>query len=659
MKKVFNLVKKRKGSSQSSGDDRSTGGGGHQDAMSVGGRRSSITSSATATSSVLQFQRSDNPRPPSSVSQTGLGGAKYNIDTGNGRDKSLTKLHIAVWNENVDKVKKYVKQGFQPEGDLGGQPQPQKRFRSLLGKDESLINNRDRYARTPLHICASNGNEAILWQLLSHGSDVHAKDSDGATPLHRAMDAGHDDTARMILDRGCSLDVADVDGDTAVHLAVRRSNNELLAVLLRKGANPDLKNGLGECPLHEATRLGLVPAAQLLMRGGSEVNIPGPSGLTPLMMASANPNLNVIIDTLLNYEADPMVSDDQGRNALDHAADFEVRRILQRFIEDTRHRPGSEENHSFDDHQDPDNFNKLPPIVDQDDPYSVPFGMDDNQPVYNEAVGHTPVALSDLSSWEDSEDEDLLPEAGNGGLSKMKQSPGIMDLSKFIMQSDDEDAGVILIGGFIKQNEAIKHDIKEDKIYDSVENIPDQKVVKPTPLIEDDLPMPTEPDLINEAVAGHDDDEDDDWDSSPPLSIDLPAEQVPDDDNDSPSLPVSKAKNESPTVVIGTKLHISEKPAASVVPSLFLKKLNQQEASRALEQPKSLDMEKPISSRRRGSRKSRSLRSTHLSVMSRSIVKSIDIGEATDLSKPASAIIDVTDDDSSSITPPSRQGMST
>ena len=76
------------------------------------------------------------------------------LDTSKCKDKSLTKLHIAVIREDVEKVKKYVKRG---QEDVNQQV-PQKRFKSLLSKEENLVNVRDRYARTPLHLCATNGN---------------------------------------------------------------------------------------------------------------------------------------------------------------------------------------------------------------------------------------------------------------------------------------------------------------------------------------------------------------------------------------------------------------------------------------------------------------------------------------------------------------------
>lgn len=169
------MVKKRQKSSQSSGDDRSTGGG----------AASRLSFASGATSPILQCQRSGTS--PS---------LKYNCFTDDGKDKSLSKLHVAVCKEDVDKVKKYVKKGFDQDSrsasaGSGSEKTPNKtqKLKRLLGKEDNLVNTRDRYARTPLHLCASNGNESILWQLLSHGADVHAKDCDGATPLHRAIDA--------------------------------------------------------------------------------------------------------------------------------------------------------------------------------------------------------------------------------------------------------------------------------------------------------------------------------------------------------------------------------------------------------------------------------------------------------------------------------------
>ena len=79
----------------------------------------------------------------------------YFSDTTKCKDKSLTKLHIAVIKEDVEKVKKYVKRG---QEDGNQQELPKKRFKSLLNKEENLVNVRDRYARTPLHLCATNGN---------------------------------------------------------------------------------------------------------------------------------------------------------------------------------------------------------------------------------------------------------------------------------------------------------------------------------------------------------------------------------------------------------------------------------------------------------------------------------------------------------------------
>ena len=64
-----------------------------------------------------------------------------------------------------------------------------------------MVNSKDKHNRTPLHLSASNGNDAIFWQLLSHGAVIDVKDDQGATPLHRAVDGGNNEVCRLLLDR--------------------------------------------------------------------------------------------------------------------------------------------------------------------------------------------------------------------------------------------------------------------------------------------------------------------------------------------------------------------------------------------------------------------------------------------------------------------------
>ena len=47
------------------------------------------------------------------------------------------------------------------------------------------VNVEDDHGRTPLHLCATLGNEPIFWQLISHGANISKQDDLGSTALHR------------------------------------------------------------------------------------------------------------------------------------------------------------------------------------------------------------------------------------------------------------------------------------------------------------------------------------------------------------------------------------------------------------------------------------------------------------------------------------------
>ena len=134
MKKVLNLVKKRQSSSHSSTPEgsRST----HNLSASF---RASITT--VDTSSIIPLQS-----PSKSLGDVSLKTKYNNFTNEKSKDKSLSKLHLAVCNENLAKVKKYVNRRFDPDlQDPNPESSKTKRRKSLLSKEENLVNRYDLF----------------------------------------------------------------------------------------------------------------------------------------------------------------------------------------------------------------------------------------------------------------------------------------------------------------------------------------------------------------------------------------------------------------------------------------------------------------------------------------------------------------------------------
>lgn len=81
--------------------------------------------------------------------------------------------------------------GFAVNGNASG-------LRLLLDGDPSLVNARDEFEYTPLHLAADRGHLDIVRLLLSRGADVNLKDQDGDTALEIATVAKHDPIVQAI-----------------------------------------------------------------------------------------------------------------------------------------------------------------------------------------------------------------------------------------------------------------------------------------------------------------------------------------------------------------------------------------------------------------------------------------------------------------------------
>ena len=84
----------------------------------------------------------------------------YHVDL-SGKDKTVTKLHKAAWQGNLEKLKVNMRK-----------------------IDIDVI---DKNNRTPLHLAAAQGHANIVWFLLGNKANMNICDKEGKTPFLKVM----------------------------------------------------------------------------------------------------------------------------------------------------------------------------------------------------------------------------------------------------------------------------------------------------------------------------------------------------------------------------------------------------------------------------------------------------------------------------------------
>ncbi|RSL54066.1 hypothetical protein CEP54_010073 [Fusarium duplospermum] len=128
--------------------------------------------------------------------------------------------------------------------------------------DQSCINWKDRYGRTPLSWAICNGQVEVVAYLLGTGLvDSEPRDSRSRTPLHLAAEKGHPDSMILLLMGGdVNVNTCDDEGDTPLHLAVEEGHEAVVKILLDYGADLNIYNKAEVRPL---TRAAIIWATQI------------------------------------------------------------------------------------------------------------------------------------------------------------------------------------------------------------------------------------------------------------------------------------------------------------------------------------------------------------------------------------------------------------
>ncbi|XP_069689853.1 ankyrin repeat domain-containing protein 26-like isoform X3 [Periplaneta americana] len=215
----------------------------------------------------------------------------YHVDL-SGKDKTITKLHKAAWQGNLEKLKVNMKK-----------------------IDIDVV---DRLNRTPLHLAAAQGHANVVWFLLGNKANFNICDNEGKTPFLKAIECGHKETIQIMLERGVDINTIDYSGNSGLHIAAKQGFYEIASMLLKQGANFESSNNLGEFPLHIATVAEHKDLVELLLRYGSSVNIVDRDNRSPLMFAAKCGSMT-LVQLFLEYGAQRAVMDSNDWTAEDYA----------------------------------------------------------------------------------------------------------------------------------------------------------------------------------------------------------------------------------------------------------------------------------------------------------------------------------------------------
>ncbi|MEM1125424.1 MAG: ankyrin repeat domain-containing protein [Bacteroidota bacterium] len=169
---------------------------------------------------------------------------------------------------------------------------------------------------------------AIVDRLLDDGADPNALSR--TAPLHMAVLSRNEEIAYALLDHGADPNLRDDAGYTPTYLALRSEQPALTMRLLEAGTSVDFATDEGKTLLMEALLREDDAAARWLVEHGADVNAQREhrSFTTALMIAADDGNLPMV-ELLLAQGADPTVTNENGRTALDVADGDDVVAVLQ------------------------------------------------------------------------------------------------------------------------------------------------------------------------------------------------------------------------------------------------------------------------------------------------------------------------------------------
>lgn len=204
------------------------------------------------------------------------------------------------------------------------------KYMALKGADVNQPMHQDvsgNHLQFSLSAAVVHGDATVFQYLVSHGGDIHLKDSEGMSLIHLAAQFGRLEILHYLLEKGLSVNALSTAGYTPMQKAMDTQQLEAIKVLLYHGAIINSKDPMGQTILHYAA-LSDLEGTKLCLEKGADVNVEDIDGDTPLMNAVANHETE-IVKLLLQHGASIHAQNKEGATAFSVCKNAEIQKLLE------------------------------------------------------------------------------------------------------------------------------------------------------------------------------------------------------------------------------------------------------------------------------------------------------------------------------------------
>ncbi len=191
------------------------------------------------------------------------------------------------------------------------------------------VNGSDGLGSTPLLDAAWSGNADIARVLLSHGADVNAAHREaGSTALEYAVLTGRTALVELLLTAGADTTRRYRYNQTVLHLAAARGFPRILELLVNAHVSLNPVDVNGNTPLDEAVLHNQVDSLRFLIAHGADVKYTHPAdGRGPVHEACIK-GFSDVLPLLIDSGADPVRRDRSGQTPLDLALAYKNANVV-------------------------------------------------------------------------------------------------------------------------------------------------------------------------------------------------------------------------------------------------------------------------------------------------------------------------------------------